>query len=50
MRIVYNILYEDQDSPSLSIVVFIKFDTYEGPSIIMSERDKIVLIVLIKQI
>jgi len=50
IEIVYDILYEDQGLSLLFIAVFVKFNTYEGSSIITSEGDKVVLIVLIKQI
>ena len=49
MGIIQDILFEEQVPPLLSTAVFVRFDQYEGPTIITVEGVNVVLIVPIKR-
>ena len=44
MEIVKDIIYKEHGPPSLPIAIFIKFKTYNRPTITSLEKDKVVLI------
>ncbi len=48
MGTVVDIIFEGNGPPSLPIAVFIKFDTYNGPTVKTLEEEEVVLIALIK--
>src|SRR5947207_11229649 len=49
MGVIQDIIFEEQEPPSLPVVVFIKFEKYEGPTITNLEGVKVVPIVPIKR-
>lgn len=49
MGTVHDIMFKNQGPPSLPAAVFVKFDTYEGLTIISTEGDNVVPIVPIKR-
>ncbi|GBB85979.1 hypothetical protein RclHR1_12400007 [Rhizophagus clarus] len=49
IRTIEDILFDEQEPPSLLIAVFISFEKYEGPTISNSEDVKVIPIIPIKQ-